>query len=308
MGVVSGSAELWELPWIAALGAHTARLEFEINTPVSQLEPVIEGFARDGIHPLLLATFTGRLPSPAEARNLATWAAAFGPGGTFWRTHSLPAAGVVTDIEFGNETNNPWQYGGYTERWWEEPSFIQRAEEYARRLREAHEALAGTGVGLLAIADEYGGHTTWDAAMFRAVPELGQIVAGWTIHPYGPDWHTGIENMIRNTQADGAPATVPIYVTEWGVTTDNGRCLSDNYGWNPCMSYQEAATALSSSLSAMRGRFGSRLRAFYLYQARDLKASGASSDREEYFGALQSNGASKGPYTEAVETLLAQNP
>ncbi|HXR28147.1 MAG TPA: hypothetical protein VN772_01115 [Solirubrobacteraceae bacterium] len=310
MGAVGGSAWLYELPWLEQLGAHTARLEFEIGSPVSQLAPVVEAYARAGIRPLLLAGFTGRVPSTAEAQNLATWAAAFGPGGSFWRGKTFPPGTAVTDIEFGNETNNPYQYGSQSETWWEEPAFILRAEEYARRLRDAQEAIARAepGVGLLAIGDEYGGHTTWDEAMFRAVPDLGQRVAGWTVHPYGPKWWTEIDNEIANTQAHGAPSNIPIYVTEWGVSSDNGRCLSDNYGWNPCMTYQEAAEALSSTVAAMHSRYGSRLRALYVYQASDLRPSGASSDRENYFGALQSDRAPKGAYTVEVQSLLATYP
>ena len=310
MGAVAGSAEIYELPWLQQLGAHTARMEFEVGAPVSQLAPVVEAYARAGIRPLLLATFTGRLPSTAEAQNLATWAAAFGPGGSFWRGKTLPAGTAVTDIEFGNETNNPYQYGSHSETWWEEPAFILRAEEYARRLRDAQVAIAqaGANVGLLGIADEYGGHTTWVEAMFRAVPDLGQRVAGWTVHPYGPKWWTAIDDLIANTQAHGAPSNIPVYVTEWGLSTDNGRCLSDNFGWNPCMTYQEAAEALGSTASAMHARYGSRLRALYVFQARDQRATGTSSDREYYFGALQSNRASKGAYTAEVQALLAANP
>jgi hypothetical protein len=309
MGAEAGSATLWELPWLQTLGAHTARMEFEVNAPVSKLEPIVEGYARAGIRPLLLATFTGRVPSTAEAQNVATWAAAFGPGGSFWRGRNLPAGTAVTDIEFGNETNNPYQFGESSERWFEASSFIQRAEAYARRLRDAQIAIAQTGaqVGLLGIADEYGGHTSWDEAMFRAVPDLGQRVAGWTAHPYGPNWRTTLDGVIANTQAAGAPA-LPIYVTEWGLSSDNGRCLDDNFGWNPCMTYQEAATVLGENVAAMRARYGSRLRAFYLFQARDQRPTGTASDREYYFGALQSNRAPKGAYTAEVQSLLAENP
>ena len=310
MGAVVGSVPLYELPWLQRLGAHTARIEFDISTPAAQLAPVVEAYARAGIRPLLLAGFNARTPTTNEAQNLASWAAAYGPGGTFWRGRNLPASMAVTNIEFGNETNNPWQYGSNDETWWDEPAFILRAEEYARRLRDAQAAIAGTGipVGLLGIGDEYGGHTTWVEAMFRAVPNLGTLVAGWTIHPYGPIWKTSIDNMINITQAHGAPSDVPIYATEWGLSTDNGRCLSDNFGWNKCMTYQEAAEVLGSTIAGMRGRYGSRLRAVYLFQARDQKPSGSGGDREVYFGALQSNQDSKGAYTSAVQSLLAANP
>lgn len=309
MGAVVGSAQLFELPWLEALGAHSARMEFPINTPVSTLEPVVEDYAKAGIRPLLLAGFNGRVPSEAETQNLARWALAFGPGGSFWKGKSLPASAAVTNIEFGNETNNPYQFGETSETWYEEPSFIQRAEEYARRLKSAQIAIAQSGapVGLLGIADQYGGHKTWVEAMFRAVPDLGQRVSGWTVHPYGRDWRTPIDNLISDTQAEGSPS-LPIYVTEWGLSTDNGRCLSDNFGWNPCMTYEEAANTLASTVSAMRAQYGSRLRAFYLFQARDQQPSGASTNRESYFGALQSSRATKGAYTAEVQSLLATNP
>ena len=53
---------------------------------------------------------------------------AFGPGGTFWRGRNLPPNTAVTQIEFGNETNNPWQYLGTTPaNWQNEPAFLERA-------------------------------------------------------------------------------------------------------------------------------------------------------------------------------------
>jgi hypothetical protein len=73
------------------------------------------------------------------------------------------------------------------------------------------------------------------------------------------------------------------------------------------MTYQEAATTLQSTVTAMRARYGSRLATIYLYEAHDLKATGASTEREAYFGVLQSNEAPKGTYTTTVESLLAEN-
>ena len=145
--------------------------------------------------------------------------------------------------------------------------------------------------------------------MFKAVPNLAQMVAGWTVHPYGPNWQSRLDALVSQTAASGAPSSfflIPIYVTEWGLATDNGRCLSDNYGWNKCMSYAEAASALASTVTEMRARYGSRLRGFYLYQAQDQSASGTSSDREQYFGVLQNDGSPKGAYTAEVQSLLSQ--
>ena len=93
-----------------------------------------------------------------------------------------------------------------------------------------------------------------------------------------------------------------------GLSTDNGRCLSDNFGFNKCMTYEEAASTLATVIGEMRARYGSRLRSIYLFQARDQQPTGASTNREYYFGALQSNQAPKGAYTAEVQSLLAENP
>jgi hypothetical protein len=161
-------------------------------------------------------------------------------------------------------------------------------------------------VGLLAQADDGGtGSPAWVNGMFSAVPDLASRVAGWTVHPYGPTWQRKIDALIATTAARGAPASIPIYVTELGIAVDNGRCLSDNYGWNPCMSNSEAAATLTGVVGGMRARYGSRLRALYLYQAQDQRPESATNDRENYFGLLQSNGASKGAFTTAVQTVMA---
>ena len=305
MGIVSGSALTYELPFIETLGAHTARLEFGINTPVSQMKSTIEAYAHAGIQPLLLAGFNGRIPSPAEATNLATWAAAFGPGGSTWQGKSEPSDTAVTHIEFGNETSYAYQFSDNSTA-----GYANRAQSYALRFAEAATAIraAAPGVGLLAQGDSGGNGPEWANQMFKAVPNLGQLVAGWTIHPYGPEWKSRIDKLISTTQADGAPSTIPVYVTEWGLDTDNGHCLQNNFGWSLCMSYNEAASVLSSAISSMRAAFGSRLAATYLFQANDQQASGVSTTMESHFGALQNNGSAKGAYTSVVQSLLSANP
>jgi hypothetical protein len=141
--------------------------------------------------------------------------------------------------------------------------------------------------------------------MFKAVPNLGQYVAGWTIHPYGPGWRPRLEALIRETAAQGAPSNIPIDITEWGLATDNGKCLTENYGWNPCMTYSEAAEVLTRTVSEMRQVLGSRMGLFMLYQVRDKQPTGASNNREEYFGALQHELQPKGEYTTAAQALMA---
>ena len=57
-------------------------MEFAINTPASQMAPIVEAYAHAGVRLLLLAGFSGRLPTAAEAQSLASWAGTFGPGGS----------------------------------------------------------------------------------------------------------------------------------------------------------------------------------------------------------------------------------
>jgi hypothetical protein len=312
-GIVAGSALTYELPFVQKLGAHTARMEFDVNTSTSQMASIIEAYARAGVRPMLLASFNGTLPSSAEAQNLENWAAAFGPGGTLWQGKSFPAGTAVTDIEFGNETSYAYQFSdtSKTSNWYALSSYASRAQTYALRFKEAQTAIASANpsVGLLAQADDGGsGSSAWIENMFAAVPDLAQRVAGWTIHPYGPKWQARIDKLVSSTAARGAPSTIPIYVTEIGLSSDNGRCLSDNYGWNPCMTYSEAASTLDSTVSAMRARYGSRLAALYVYQGHDQATTGSSTERESYFGALQNNSSTKGTYTTEVESLLSTNP
>ncbi len=302
-GVVPTTLAGSEPATVRSLGAESVRMEFPIGAPASQLASAIEAYARVGLRVLPMAGFYGSIPSNSEARNLATWAAAYGPGGTFWAGKSFPASVAVTDIEFGNETSYVYQYadnssGGYA----------ARAQAYALRFREAEIAVKALApaVGLLAQADDGGtGSPAWVNNMFAAVPDLASRVAGWTVHPYGPTWQRKMDNLVNFTAAKGAPSSIPIYVTELGISVDNGRCVYENYGWNACMTNSEAAATLAGVFGGMRSHYGSRLKALYLYQAQDQQAEGASNNRESYFGLLQSNGASKGVYTAEVESVLA---
>jgi len=301
MGVVAGSAHQYEISFLKAVGARTARLEFGIGTPASNLASDIDAYARAGIRPLLLAGFRGRLPTVAEAQNLGSWAAMYGPGGTFWQGKSYPANTAVTQIELGNETSYSYQFSDNSLS-----TYATRAQTYALRARDAANAVraANSRVGLIAQGDNAVNGTAWVTNVMRAVPTLDNLIVGWTIHPYGPNWATRMDSTINSAAAAGARA-LPLWVTEWGISTDNGRCLSDNYGFDKCMTYDAAATTLRATVSGMQSRYGSRLGAFFLYQAHDQYASGTQSGREAYFGAQQSNGAAKGAYTTEVKANLA---
>jgi hypothetical protein len=301
MGITAGTAFSYELPFITSLGAGTARLLYDINTSASSMAPVIDEYARAGVRPLLAASFPNRVPSTAESQNVATWARAYGPGGTFWQGKTYPANTTVNRIEFGHETSYSYQWSNNS------PSvYASRAQTYALRFKDAQIAVkaANPNVGLLAQGDNAVNQQSWVTNMFRAVPDLGSRAAGWTIHPYGPNWKTRIDSTITSTKAAGSP-DLPIWVTEWGLSTDNGRCLSDNYGYDKCMTYAAAASALHAALSGMQSTYGNRLGAFFLYQTHDQTLTGRQTGREYYFGALQQRGQAKGAYTTEVRADLA---
>lgn len=282
------------------LGAKLVRIEFSIGTPAAQLQPVIADYAAIGVRVLPLAGFHGTLPTPTQAQNLAGWAKAYGPGGTFWANRSDGRL-AIQSIEYGNETSYGYQYGDGAES----PSYTVRAKSYALRLKESAEAISATGikVGLLAQADDWTG--TWVDGMFAAVPNLGSYVAGWTIHPYGTSWESRLQDLLAQTAAHGARSSIPVDITEWGLSADGGHCLSDNNGYSKCMSDDEAASTLTSTFSAISHLLGSRLGMFVLYQVRDQEPTGATTDNQAYFGAMQHELQPKGVFTAAVKTMLA---
>jgi hypothetical protein len=305
LGLVSNADQGLRAARIGALGARFVRVEFRIDATPAQLAPVIARFARRGVSVLPLAGFSGRIPSRAEAQNLVSWAREFGPSGGFWRGRAHPEL-AIRAIEFGNETNLPGQFGGCGAGC---PAYLQRAGAYARALAAAQEAIAGPAgnpaVGLLAIGDDGGaGSPEWVDGMFAAVPDLARRIAGWTAHPYGLEWRESLDRLIAQTGARGAPATIPIFITELGIASDNGECLSNNFGWNPCMTYAEAARTLKGTVVAIRARYGSRIKAIFVYQAFDQRLPLHDKDREHYLGALTADGRPKGAYTEAIRSLM----
>jgi hypothetical protein len=134
------------------------------------------------------------------------------------------------------------------------------------------------------------------------------MVDGWTVHPYGPRsrWKPKLDRLIWSTAANGAPASIPIDVTEYGISSANGTPLTDNYGWPTNLTYAQAAAALDQTIAEMRfdQTIGPRLRDFMIYAAHDLRPYGTTADREQNFGALQDNLAGKGAYSTEVRDQL----
>jgi hypothetical protein len=292
-GLVSSADHARSAAAAGRLGAKVVRVEFDIGTRPAAMRRTIDALRKRGVRPLLLAGFHGRMPTRAEAANLGSWATAFAKGRL-----------AVRLIEFGNETSYRDQYGDT----FSDESYRERAALYAVRFRQAHRAVANR-VGLLAQADDGGtASPVWVNSMFDAVPNLDRLVVGWTVHPYGPRdrWQPKLRRLIRQTAANGAPSTIPIDVTEYGISSDDGAPLSDNYGWPVDQTYEQAADALRETVDGMRGddAVARRLRLFLVYAAHDLGRHGSGGDREQFFGALRHNLSPKGAYTAEVRSLF----
>lgn len=285
-----------------AAGADLARVEFSISSTPADMQPLVASYASKRIRIQPLAGFHGRIPTMDEARNLRRWALRFGPKGTFWKTHKT-ARLPFGRIEFGNETSYGWQYG-------DEPAdatYRERARVYALRARDAAISLQGTGVTLLLQADDGGfSSDTWLEEMFEAVPDLGQYAGGWTLHPYGPSGAARIDRLLTALRSRMLPRAPLVFVTEWGLATDDGRALSDNYGYGTNLTYAHAAAVLRAVLDLWRTRYGSALAQVIIFQSSDRMPPGASTDREHYFGVLKADGNAKGAYTAEVRAQLTR--
>jgi hypothetical protein len=300
-GINSGWDQTYDVPGAAQLGAKLVRLDVNLGQTAQEMEPIVAAYAAQGIRVMPLVDFGGTMPTPEQAQSIAGWAKTFGPGGSFWANRSDGQL-AIQSIEFGNETSYSYQYSNDSAA-----GYASRAQAYALRFAEAATAIRAVnpGVGLLAQGDAGNAGSLWVENMFKAVPNLGQLVAGWTIHPYGPGWRVRLEALMSETAAQGAPSSIPVDITEWGLATDNGHCLTENYGWDKCMTYGEAGEVLTRTVREMHEILGSRFGMFLLYQIRDQKPTGATNERESYFGALQHELQPKGSFTTAVKEMLA---
>lgn len=273
-----------------SLGVSIVRLPAAADASPDSLEAPVAAFEAQGIRPVLLAEYGwDRDPTVPEARNVGTWARRFGTR--------------IAGIEWGNETFSRHARG---------PS---SGGVYGRTVAVALRAVrAGNPrVPLLVQADD--GNTGLEDAvrdMFAAAPGLKRRSAniGWTIHPYGTQWMARMDRLISQVTRFGGKVSArhPIWVTEFGLATDDGRTLHasgtpNNYGWNPAMSFGEAAQILRDTVEGMRARYGSRLRTFMYFQREDQAMPGASTEREGYFGLLRKGGGDKGPLTAEFRRL-----
>ena len=151
---------------------------------------------------------------PHNSADYAAYAAAFaaryGPGGRFWHAHPELTARPVGAIEIWNEPDSAYF-------WRPVPSPAAYAALYlaARATVDAVAPQIRVIVGGLTDASAF------LPAMLHAQPRLRGHVDGVAIHPYGTP--AAIVAKVRAARAalDGlGMASVPLYVTEFGWTTD----------------------------------------------------------------------------------------
>jgi hypothetical protein len=298
VGMVSGPAAAWEAGMTNNANLHpkVVRVPLDIGASVSTVQNQVAGLAAKGEQAMLMAEFYGTIPSTSQAQNLANWAKAFGPGGTFWQGRSDGNL-AVRDIEFGNETNESYQFGGVSSG----PSYISRAQNYALRAKDAIDAInaANPNVGLIVQADNGGcGCSQWVDGMFSAVPDLNKRVAGWVAHPYGPKSRYGpIMNQMQSDLAKHGDTTKPFFITEYGISTNNGACLDSNYSWPTCLTYQQAADDMHAAIQDLHQTYP-RLAQMFIFEQRDMANN--PNGREANFGAIKTDGSPKGAFTDEI--------
>lgn len=264
-----------------ALGAKIYRWEFSIDTPASTVAAAAKWVQSHGCVLQPLIGFQARIPSTAECQALSSWPAACAPYG-------------VTKFEGGNELNA------------QIANNAQTGKEYGQAMSVLATAL-GAGRLLVQLSDFGTGSPAWIEGVLAGFPTINEMAAGATIHAYtnqgspsgGDSW--GLP-MLERMVADmiRLKISLPVYCTEWGygVTED---------GLAKTVSWATGAAILENHMPKLvkaAGAFG--LAQLLLYEAHDNAAEGQSSNPENYMGAVNYQGNSKGAFTAFVKAFLAQ--
>jgi hypothetical protein len=279
------------------LGAHVVRVEFDAATATpEEFGRVVALASANHVRLQPLVGWDAGRPPP-DLTFVAEWARRFGPGGTGW--HGAAQANPITDIELGNE--NAFSYKSGDPR---TSGYRDLARKYGERVASAARAVraANPAVGVLAELERGdSGAAIWMAEAVRAGgEELTQLIRGVTVHAYGPDWRKTVFATAADLQKVGVRK--PIYMTEWGIATDDGRQLDDNYGWPKALTYATAAEMLGAAVGEME-QDSHLIRQVLLYQIRDQRPPGTGK-REDYFGLTRWDGSDKGALTIVVRSIF----
>lgn len=280
------------------LGARRVRHEEAIATSASTLDTRFFAYRDVGVDVFYQVDIDSGLTT-AGAQNLGLVAQRHGPNGSK----------SITYIELGNE--NTYSYKTASS------AIPAYANNYALRAKEAAISMQGTGVGLVIQGDDGLNNAGWIGYLFAAVPNLKTYIAGWSLHPYGPAlgttlhdgspaWYTDTrcDRILSQTAAQG-DTTTPFFITEYGISTDDGLTLSKNYEWKLNMTYAETITAMSQAEAVWDAKFGSRLVFRSYYRDFDNSVHGATTDIEAYFGIVKYDLSDKGQFSNAMRTRFA---
>jgi hypothetical protein len=213
---------------------------------------------------------------PASASDYAAFAGAFaaryGAGGVFWRDHPNLSAAPVDTYEIWNEPDNQ-------AFWRPTPDAGRYADLYAtaRNAITAVDPTAAVIVGGLAHA------ASFVSAMLAARPDLRGHIDGIGLHPYGANPFAVLANVVkaRRVLAAVGLGAVPLYITEFGWTTDPPG--------NPNYLPERLRPGYISSTLALLGHLncGSAATVFYTWVTPERDPH----NREDWFGIHGPSGA-----------------
>ena len=255
----------------------------------AEIESIANQYSALGTRIIALVDFNSAPPSEADSRNLGSWATV--PG--------------LEAIEFGNE---PWiapQHGGYFPETYNQANPSDPYNVYASRFKVAQQAVAAANPNMTLIAVGDSANTNHRPALktFQAMQAIGVKPNAIQIHPYGPGYANRLADAKRDLTDMGWQNNTDIWVTEVGVSTDDGRPLNNNYGWNTAMTYNEAGSTLRAITTGLASGGVKRI---IIYMGTDYRAPGESNEREYYFGLTGSDGSDKGSLSTTARQLFSQ--
>lgn len=258
--------------------------------------------ARNGQHLLAMLdgapTWAGPTPIsiPSNPSDYAAYVAAvahrYGPGGTFWASHSRYAAYAVTTFDLWNEPYYPNGNAG-----------VYSPGRYARLVKAAGAAghAAAPGAKFLLGAEMQsafarGQWRWWVDELYHAVPDLNNYFDGVAVHPYGHDIrrrspaivgqaYYGYQQMrrielIRQQFVHHGAGDKPFWATEVGWPT----C---QHGSSRCVSTAGQKASLETILRYSRTIWSSYMRAVFIYYYDDAHGSRTNPDND--YGLTYSN-------------------
>ena len=166
------------------------------------------------------ATWAQSLPGqdhspPASDADYAAYAAAvaarYGPRGSFWSAHPNLTPLPTDTYEIWNEPDNP-------AFWFPAPD----AATYGKLYLDARSAIESAQPGARVLIGGLTKPASFLPALLAAVPALRMQLDGVAIHPYGTTPQAVLQNVrtARVALDSVGLAGVPLYVTEFGWTTD----------------------------------------------------------------------------------------